>query len=193
VTTASFTLKANTTYLVFAFTSSASGDSATPSSSVGGLTFNTIGSGSLFYNGKDYEFGWWVNGGASDASGTISVTFAKDPTQAYVQVIKLGGNDTLNPIAQSAYATGSLIKPMTANLPAAPLASTNFDVYFVDANEDLSPSGPTGTPAVTNLIYQHSPPGAAATYFANTPSQNESFSSGDKQHWATIAVEIKRP
>jgi hypothetical protein len=192
VTTPSFTLKANTTYLVFAFTSSAKGDSATPSSSVDALTFDTIGADSLFYNGKDYEFGWWVNGGASDASGTISVTFVKDPARAYVQVIELYGNDTSNPIAQSAYTTGNNTNPYRANLPAAALASTNFDVYFLDANEDLSPSAPTGTPAVTNLIYQHSPPGSAATYFADTPWQNESFAGGNK-HWATIAVEIKRP
>jgi hypothetical protein len=178
---------------VFAFTNStASGDSATPSSSVGGLTFNTIGSGSLFYNGSDYEFGWWVNGGASDANGTISVTFVKKTNQAYVQVIQLSGNDTSTPIAQSAYATGNNTNPYTANLPAAPLASTNFDVYFLDAKEDISPSAPTGTPAVTNLIYQHSPSGSAASYFAGTPSQNESFAGANK-HWATIAVEIKRP
>jgi hypothetical protein len=177
---------------VFAFTSSAKGDSATPSSSVDALTFDTIGADSLFYNGKDYEFGWWVNGGASDASGTISVTFVKDPARAYVQVIELYGNDTSNPIAQSAYTTGNNTNPYRANLPAAALASTNFDVYFLDANEDLSPSAPTGTPAVTNLIYQHSPPGSAATYFADTPWQNESFAGGNK-HWATIAVEIKRP
>jgi len=192
VTTQSFTVKANTTYLVFAFTSSGNGDSATPSSSVAGLTFNTIGSGSLFYNGKDYEFGWWVNGGGSDATGTISVTFVKKPNQAYVQVIQLSGNDTSNPIAQNAYASGNNTNPYTANLPAPPVAGTNFDVYFLDANEDLGGSAPTGTPTVTNLIYVHASAGSAGTYFADTPSQNESFAGANK-HWGTIAVEIKRP
>jgi hypothetical protein len=178
---------------VFAFTSSASGDSATFSSTFSGSpTFNNIGSGSLFYNGKDYEFGRWLNGGATDSTGTISVTFANKPKQAYVQVIQLSGNDTSNPIAQSAYATGNNTNPYTANLPAAPLAGTNFDVYFLDANEDLGGSAPTGTPAVTNLVYAHAGAGSAATYFKGTPSQNESFA-GSNKHWATMAVEIKRP
>ena len=46
------TLKANTTYLVFAFTNSASGDSATPSSSVAGLTFNANRSPALTIIGR---------------------------------------------------------------------------------------------------------------------------------------------
>jgi hypothetical protein len=146
----------------------------------------------MFYNGKDYEFGWWVNGGASNASGTISVTFKKDPAKAYVQVIELYGNDTLNPIAQSAYASGNNTNPYTANLPDPPLASTNFDVYFLDAHEDLGNSVPTGTSAVTNLVYAHAGGGTAATYFKETQSQLQSFA-GPNKHWATIAVEIKRP
>jgi len=169
------------------------GDHATPSSSVGGLTFHTIGSGSQVYNGgKDYESGWWVNGGASDAIGTISVTFVYRPAQIYLQVIELSGNDTSNPIAQNAYATGANTNPYIANLPAPPLAGTNFDVYFLDANVNLGNTTPVGTPTVTNLVYAHAGPGSAATYFANTPSQNESFAGGNHQ-WATIAVEIKRP
>ena len=68
---------------MFAFTNSAKDDSATPTSSVAidGQTFNTIGLGSMFYNGKDNEFGWWFNSGASDSIGTISVTFVKDPAR----------------------------------------------------------------------------------------------------------------
>jgi hypothetical protein len=79
---------------------------------------------------------------------------------------------------------------MPSRRPA--LASTNLDVYFLDASEDLGGSVPPGTPAVTNLIYAHSGPGTVATYFADTPSQNESFGGGN-HHWATIAVEIKGP
>ena len=192
VTTPSFTLKANTTYLVFAYTNSASGDNATPTSSVDALTFNTIGVGSMLYNSKQYEFGWWVNGGATNASGTITVTFAKDASQAYVQVIELYGNDTLNPIAQSAYAMGNNTNPYTANLPAPPLGSTNFDVYFLNAKEDLGGTASVGTPAATNLLYVHAGAGSAGTYFKDTQSQNQSFA-GPNKHWATIAVEIKRP
>jgi len=75
----------------------------------------------------------------------------------------------------------------------APLAGTNFDVYFLCGKEDLGGSAPTGTPAVTNLIYGHAGAGSAGTYFRDTPpSQNESFA-GSNKHWGTIAVEIKRP
>ena len=193
MTTQSFTLKANTTYLVFAFTSSSSGDSATFSSTfIGSPAFNNIGSGSLFYNGKDYEFGRWLNGGASDSTGTISVTFAIKSKQAYVQVVELCGNNTSTPIAQSMYTSGNNTNPYTANLPAPPLAPTNFDVYFLDANEDLGSPAPVGTPAVTNLIYVHAGAGSAGTYFKDTPAQNESFA-GANNHWATIGVEINRP
>jgi Predicted solute binding protein len=194
VTTGSFTLKANTTYLVFAFTESSSGDSATPSSSVSGLTFNTIGSGSLNYNTTDYEFGWWVNGGGSDVTGaTITVTFVKTISKpAYLQVVQLSGNNTSAPIAQSAYASGNNTNPYTANLPAPPLAGTNDDVYFLTGGDDLGLSAPTGTPAVTNLFYAHGGGTAAGTYSTGTPSQNESFA-GPNKHWGTIAVEIKSP
>jgi hypothetical protein len=189
-------MKANTTYLVFAFTDSAKDDSATPTSSVplAGQAFNTIGVGSMFYNKQDYQFGWWLNGGASDAIGTISVTFVKDPAKAYVQVIELYGNDTSDPIAQSAYAMGNNTNPYTANLPAPPIGSNNFDVYFLDAHEDLVVSGtaPTGTSAVTNLVWAHAGGGSAGTYFKETQSQLQSFT-GPNKHWGTIAVEIKRP
>ena len=193
MTTGTFTLKANTTYLVFAFTNSNTGDSATFSSTFSGSpTFNLIGTGSLVVgDGKEYEFGRWLNGGGSNATGTITVTFVQTMHQAYLQVVELCGNDTSAPIAQQAYAAGNNTNPYTANLGSPPLAS-NFDVYFLDANEDLGSSAPTGTPAVTNLIYAHAGAGSAGTYFKDTPSQNESFAGGNK-HWATIAVEIKRP
>ena len=197
VTTGSFTLKANTTYLVFAYTNSSPGDSATFSFSGGSPTFNNIGAGSASYNGAlSYEFGRWLNGGASNVTGTITVTFVNTISRAFLQVVELCGNDTSNPIAQSAYATivgTTPSHPYTANLPAAPLASTNFDVYFLNAQDEFGGStGPPGTPAVTYLLYQHS--GAAAgTSFKDTPSQNESFDNGSTHRWGTIAVEIKRP
>jgi hypothetical protein len=75
---------------------------------------------------------------------------------------------------------------VTADCPA-PGYRRQLGIY-----EDLGGSVPTGTPPVTNLIYVHGGPGSAVTYFAITPSQNESFAGGNK-HWATIAVEMKRP
>jgi len=182
---------------VFAFTNSNTGDSATFSSTFSGSpTFNLIGAGSLVVgDGKEYEFGRWLNGGASDATGTITVTFVQTTKQAYLHVVQLCGNDTSAPIAQQLYSTGNNTNPYTANLPLAPLASTNFDVYFLNAKESLGASAPTGTPAVTNLIYVQGGSGTAGTYFRDTPpSQNESFCVGcGGKHWGTIAVEIKRP
>ena len=190
---------------MFAFTHSSSDNSTASFSFSGGSpTFNNIGTGSLAYNGNnggnhqvDYEFGRWLNGGASNSTGTITVTFNSTIVQAYLQVVELCGNDTSNPIAQSAYASsganGTQSNPYLANLPAAPLAGTNFDVYFLNANEDLGGTVPVGTPAATNLIYKHAGNGTGGTYFRDTPpSQNESFA-GASHHWGTIAVEIKRP
>jgi hypothetical protein len=191
-------VKANTTYLVFAFTNSNTGDSATFSSTFSGSpTFNLIGAGSaVLSDGKEYEFGRWLNSSANETGRTITVTFVKNISQAYLQVVELCGNDTSAPItSNNAYATGNNTNPYTANLPAPPLAGTNFDVYFLCAKESLGATAPTGTPTVTNLIYVPGGSGSAATYFAGTPSQTESFntSPSSNKHWGTIAVEIKRP
>jgi hypothetical protein len=192
LTTASFTLKANTTYLVFAFTNSAAGDSATFSSTFSGSpAFAPIGAGSLFYNNQDYNFGWWVNGGAADSTGKITINFVKNTHQAYVQVIQLGGNNLSNPIAQSAYASGNNTNPYTANLPS-PSTTGNGEVDFLSANEDLSKTVPIATPSMTNLVYAHAGPGSAGSYTtgtSGTATQNTSFAGGNK-HWGTIAVEI---
>jgi hypothetical protein len=189
ITSPSFTLKANKTYLVFAFTRSTSGDSATVSSTFAGSpVFNPIGAGSQFFNGKDYDFGWWLNGGATDGTGTITVTFAKPSDQAYLQIVELNGNDTANPIAQSAYASGNS-NPYTANLPNPPAAGDS-EVVFLTAHEDLGSTAPAATPPMTNLVYAHSGSGSAGTYAANAASQTESFAGGSK-HWGTIAVEIR--
>ena len=192
LTTASFTLKANTTYLVFAFTNSNTGDGATFSSTFSGSPgFMSIGAGSQVYNTKQYTFGRWVNGGAADSTGKITVTFAQPTTQAYVQVIELGGNNVLNPIAQSAYASGNNTNPYTANLPAPP-TSGNGEVDFLSAKEDLGKTAPPATPAMTNLVYAHVGDGTAGSYTSGssaTATQNTSFAGGNK-HWGTIAVEI---
>jgi hypothetical protein len=190
VTTSSFTLKANTTYLVFAFTNSATGDNATFSSTFSGSpVFTPMGAGSLNYNSKDYNFGQWLNGGASDSTGTITVTFAKNTHEAYLQVIELSGNNVSNPIAQSAYASGNNTNPYTANLPAPPSSGDN-EVAFLSAHEDLGGNALPATPAgMVNLVYKHAGGGSAGSYTNPTATQNTSFS-GSNKHWGTIAVEI---
>jgi hypothetical protein len=190
VTTSSFTLKANTTYIVFAFTESATGDSATFSSTFSGSpAFTPIGAGSLNYNTNDYEFGQWINGGATDSAGTITVTFAKGTHQAYLQVVKLSGNNLAVPIEQSAYTSGNNTNPYTANLPA-PTTAGDQEVVFLSGGEDLGGSAPPATPSSTlNLVYLHSGGGSAGTYANGTATQNTSFA-GSNHHWGTIAVEI---
>jgi hypothetical protein len=201
VTTSLFTLKANTAYLVFAYTKSSAGDSATFTSiGLGGPTFNLIGTGFADYNSPaiDHEFGRWLIGGVSDAGpGTITVTFVNTiNNQAWVHVVELCESDTLDPIAQSAYATSpgnSNTSPYTADLPLPPLQSTNFDVYFVSSNENIGGSPPTPVPAATLLLYDKAGGGSGVTYFRDTPPlQNQQFTAAN-HHWGTIAVEIKRP
>lgn len=190
VTSSSFTLQANTTYLVFAFTNSAAGDSATFSFSGGSPTFNNIGTGSLNYNTSDYEFGRWVNGGATNSTGTIKVSFVNTTHQAYVQVIQLSGNNLSTPIAQSAYTSGNS-NSYTANLPASP-TSGDQEVVFVSGGADLGGMAPTANPSMTNLIYAHAGSGSAASYARANATQNTSFSGGNA-NWGTIAVDINHP
>lgn len=182
---------ANTTYLVFVFTESAAGDSATFSSSFTGTTFTPIGAGSLNYNTNDYEFGQWLTGGASNATGTIKVTFVKSTTQAYLQVIQLSGNNISTPIAQSAYTSGNNTNPYTANLPAPP-TSGDQEVVFLTGGEDLGGSAPPANPPMVNLIYLHAGAGSAGSYATGTATQNTSFT-GANHHWGTIAVDINHP
>lgn len=86
--------------------------------------------------------------------------------------------------------------PFTANLTAPP-TGTNFAIYFLNSNENLTNAVPTSSPAITNLVYANAQTGMAGTWFADTPSQFQPFCQqacpGVQQHWGTIAVEIKRP
>jgi len=172
----------------------------------GGTSFSSIGAGLKGYNGTttfaDYEFVAWATSGASPGTGkTITATFTNGATdQAWLQVVELGCNDTSNPIAQSAYSTISgttQSNPYTANLPAGPIQATNFDVYFVNAHENITAvPGATPTPTPATLTLQSGGGGGTAdTFWASTPRQNESFntSPSSSKHWGTIAVEIKRP
>jgi hypothetical protein len=211
VTSSSFDPKPNTTYLVFVFNNLHNASDTTTasfSSTINGSpTFTDIGAGSKGYNFganglfADYEFGAWVATGASPGTGkTITATFTNGATdQAFIHVVELCGNDTSTPIAQSAYdssPSNSNTSPYVANLPAPPLQSTNFDVYFLDTHENLGPNTPTSSPAITNLRYDHVGAGSAATYFKDPASQNEQFTQNPNptnHHWGTIAVEIKRP
>ena len=174
---------------MFAFTNSASGDSATFSSTFSGSpVFTPIGTGSLNYNTSDYEFGRWLNGGATSSTGQIRVTFVKGIDQAYLHVIQLSGNNISSPIAQSAYASGNNTNPYTANLPNPP-SSGDQEVVFLSGGEDLGGTAPPATPPMVNLIYLHAGSGSAGTYASGTATQNTSFSGGN-HHWGTIAVEL---
>ena len=122
VTTNSFTLAANTTYLVFASNNSgATGDSATVTASgfTSAPTVNAIGNAS--YDNAAIEWGGYLVNGSG--TGTLTVTFAKTIKQAYFEVIAVTGADTSSPVAQSAFAkmTGTTASnPATANLSSAP-------------------------------------------------------------------------
>jgi hypothetical protein len=209
VTSSSFDPKPNTTYLVFVYNSLHSSSNTTTASFSstfnGSPTFSDIGAGSKGYNFganglfANYEFGAWVTSGASPGTGkTITATFTNGNTdQAFLHVVELCGNDTSAPIAQSAYnssPSNTNTSPYDATLPPA-VFSTDFNVYFLDANENLGNTTPVGTPAATNLRYDHVGAGTAGTYFREpppAPSGSESFA-GSNHHWGTIAVEIKRP
>jgi hypothetical protein len=179
-------MQANTTYLVFAFTNSSAGDSATFSFGGGSPTFNNIGSGSINYNTSDYAFGRWVTG--TGLNGKLVVTFTNTIHQAYVQVIQLSNNNISTPIAQSVYTSGSS-NSATANFPNPPSSGDN-EVDWLTAHGDLSPSAPVPSPAMTLLLYQHNANGSAASYTSSTASQNTTFPLASSLAWGTIGVEL---
>jgi hypothetical protein len=186
-TTPSFTLKAGTTYLVLATLHSAAGDTLSVSSTgLGSPTFNPVASQS--YNGENYQAAWWLNGGATDQTGTVTVSWLQQAKEANVTVVQLSGNNTANPIANAKTASGNNTNPYTANLSPAP-NSTSSEVVLLSGQEDLGGTAPVGTPPIASLTYDHTGGATHAVYATDTATASESFAGGN-HHWGTIAIEI---
>ena len=87
VTSGSITLSTSSNYLLFASTDSSSGDTLTPSATsfTTAPTFTSIGTQS--FNTVNYDSAWYLTGGAG--TGTITVTFAKTTSQAYLELVQV--------------------------------------------------------------------------------------------------------
>jgi hypothetical protein len=194
ITTNSFTLAANTTYLVFASSNSgASGDSATVTTS-GFTSAPTVTSiGNSTYDNAALEWGGYLAGGSG--TGTLTVTFAKTIKQAYFGVIAVTGADTTSPVTQSAFAkmTGTTAgNPATASLSSAPDPSNGELVFWnstqsVTAASSWSSSAALTVVASTNVAATN---GSVGTFAGAPAQQTESLNMGSSKTWATVAVEL---
>jgi hypothetical protein len=194
ITSNSFTLAANTSYVVFASNNSAStGDSATVTSTgfTSAPTVTAIGNAS--YDSSALEWAGSLTGGSG--SGTVKVTFAKTIKQAYFEVIAVAGASTSAPVAQSAFPTmtgTTASNPATANLSSAP-NSANGELIFWNSTQSVNPASSwSSSPALTLLTNSDNAAasGSVGTFSGAPAQQTESLNTGANHTWATIAVEL---
>lgn len=192
---ASLSLAASTSYVVFVATESKVGDSiAMTSSGLGSPTITKLGS-DLTFDVSTADAYVVTNNGTATGSGTITATFQQSTSNAYIEVVRLSGNDPTTPVVLSTIATAgsgsTKSSPATANMSNT--TSTNGEVVFVSAESDAGAGTPSSSSsALTNLTYAHSPSGSALVYAGSPPQSSESISIGSN-YWGTIALEIKAP
>ena len=196
-TTASFAVQASTPYVLLITRGSASGDSVSSFSSSGLSpslsTSSFTQAASQNWNTSDWQWAYYfVSSGGASGTGTITVSFAKTGT-TYLNLVKLGGASTSAPVVTgnvgTANGTGT---SYAANLPSAP-AATDAEIAMVGAPGDLTPSGPSASPTMSSLGYQHSPSLSQAAFGAAPANQNETLSSSNNATWGTMALEISAP
>jgi hypothetical protein len=196
--TTTFSVQPNTTYVLFVFRHSASGDGITSISSSGmtpALTTSSFTSvASQTYNTSDYQWAYYLTTGASatGTSSTLTVNFTRNLGSGQVTIldlIRLGGNNTSTPVvtANIGKATGTSTTA-TANLSGAP-AAADGKLVFLSSNGNLGGTAPTATPAMTNAFYSHQTAGSTGIYTLVPAQQNGSFAISS-QAWGTIALEI---
>lgn len=193
--TSSFTLNANTTYAVFAFSHSSSGDSATPtSSSLGSPVFTAIGSQQNFASNVDHDWAWYLTGaGSTQGPGSITVTFSNTAAQAYVEVVELIGNNTSSPIVTSneGFAvSASSNTSATANLSSVSSSLDGELIFFSGAGNAGAAAPTSSAAAIGNLSYAAATNGSQGVYFGAPPQTSETLTLGSATFWGTIALEI---
>jgi hypothetical protein len=194
ITSNSFTLAANTTYLVFASSNSgATGDSATVTAT--GFTSAPIVTsiGNSAYDSAAIEWGGYLTGGSG--TGTVNVTFAKTIKQGYLEVIAVTGADTSSPVVQSAFAkmTGTTASnPAAANLASAPDPS-NGELIFWNSTQSVTAASSWSSSSALTVVTSTNVAAASGSVgtFAGAPAQQtESLNMGSSKTWATVAVEL---
>jgi hypothetical protein len=196
VATGSFTLAANTTYLVLASSNSGvTGDSAsvTASGFTAAPTVTSIGNAT--YDNAALEWGGYLTGGSG--TGTLTVTFAKTIKTAYLEVIAVTGADTSSPVTQSAFGKMTGTTPSTAasaNLSSAPDPSDGEVVFWNSTQSVTAASSWSSSSALTVLASTNvaGASGSVGTFGGAPAQQTESLNMGASHTWATIAVELNQ-
>jgi hypothetical protein len=196
-TTSSFTIKANTTYLLLVSRNpGAAGDSISSLSTTGFSTALTLASftsvTSQTYNTNKYQWAYYVTtSGTESGAGTITVNFAKTQSNGnatIVDVVQIQGNNTASPIVTASEGvTNNNSGTATANLTAAPSASDG-EIVLLSSAGSLGGSAPT-TSGLNNVFYSGNAGGSAGIYTGIPAQQNSSFTI-TSQRWATLTLEI---
>lgn len=192
VTSSSFTVSAGTSYLVFVYSKSGSGDTAAPTSTFGtGASFNAVGSRQDYGTGA-HNWAWYLTG--ASGTGTIKITFSQPTSRAFIEVIAIGGADTSNPIVTTnegfAAGTGTTA---SANLPGAPGAD-NGEIVFWSTDSDNGNNNDPGSSstliAPVSGVYENHSTGSDDV-FSGSPAQSSlSLTQNGSRNWGTIALEV---
>jgi Quinohemoprotein amine dehydrogenase, alpha subunit domain III len=194
VTATSVTLSSGSAYLLFAYSKSGSGDTATPSSSgfTTAPTFTAIGSRQDYGAGGAHNWAWYTTGGSG--TGSVKLTFAQSTTRAYIEVIAIGGANTAIPVVTSneGFATGSSTTA-TANLPNAP-SDGNAEIVFwtTDSNNGNNNDPGSSSALITPLgnIYTNNSTGTDDLFTGSPPQATLNLTQNGSRSWGTIALEI---
>ena len=142
-TTSSFTLNANTTYAVFAYAKSGAVSAAISSTFSGSPAITQLGTQQDYNSNAEHAWTWYLTGGASNTTGTITVSFgAVSTTQTYIDVVALAGNSRSTPVVTSNegfHTITGTTKTSTAvcDLPSAPTTG-NFELAWFSSGENVS-------------------------------------------------------
>ena len=194
-TTSTFTIKANTAYVVLLFRNDATAtndlSSITTTGFTGSPTFGAITSQSL--SSDVHEWAYDVTGGASsNGPGSITANFSAAAGKGAVTIVEVvqltGSNPAVPVVPASESAMNCSGTTATANLNSKRRPPATPTLVLLGATSDLT-TEPAPSPAMTSEFYSDQKPGTAAVYFASVATQNESITIANTT-WATLALEV---
>ena len=197
-TTSSFTLNANTTYAVFAYAKSGAVSAAISSTFSGSPAITQLGTQQDYNSNAEHAWTWYLTGGASNTTGTITVSFgAVSTTQTYIDVVALAGNSRSTPLVTSNegfHTITGTTKTSTAvcDLPSAPTTG-NFELAWFSSGENVSTPASSNA-AIAPVTSSHQAGGGGTIdVYSGAAQQTESLNIGAKHTWGTISLEINHP
>ena len=127
--------------------------------------------------------------GSDQTGGTITLSgFTQTNTRTVIEIVRMSGNNTTSPIAQSNPTNSAAAKTVPTATLTSP-NSANGEVVIFGTQENAGASAPTPTPTMTNLVYSGGGNGSGGMYVSSSAAATETFGS-TTFHWATLAIEI---